>query len=177
MGRGGYSIIRDAYISFILDPQSTRPHSIDSSIDSVSKASIFTMTATIVSGQPSSAATQVLFLLRTIQQGSIILTGFVAIYFVYWHNILRDPVPLSLVGLIAAVCALNQPGCCLNDMLTICVVHFQFSRILRLHCSIPHSTRLRSQLPPPPENHHAMLPRSRNWILRFAPNTFCNQMV
>ena len=52
----------------------------------------------------SSAATmQILFLLRFIQQGALVLTGFVTSYFIYWHNALRDPVPLPLIGLLIAV--------------------------------------------------------------------------
>jgi len=64
--------------------------------------------ATTAVSTPGSIATQVLYLLRYIQQGSIVLTGFVAIYFAYWHNVLRDPVPLPLVGIIATVGALSS---------------------------------------------------------------------
>jgi hypothetical protein len=59
----------------------------------------------------SSAATmQILFLLRFIQQGALVLTGFVTSYFIYWHNALRDPVPLPLIGLLIAVLPLSLPS-------------------------------------------------------------------
>jgi hypothetical protein len=51
----------------------------------------------------SAATTQILFLLRFIQHGALVLTGFVTSYFIYWHNALRDLVPLPLIGLLIAV--------------------------------------------------------------------------
>lgn len=51
----------------------------------------------------SAVAPQILFFLRFIQQGSLVLTGFVAIYFVYWHVLLVDPVPAQLIAAIVAV--------------------------------------------------------------------------
>lgn len=49
------------------------------------------------------AAMQILFLLRFIQHGAVVLTGFVASYFIYWHNALRDPIPFPLIFLLIAV--------------------------------------------------------------------------
>jgi hypothetical protein len=71
-----------------------------------------------------SIAAQVLFLLRFIQQGSVVLTGFVAIHFIYWHNRIRDPVPVELVILVTTV----RPS--LKDS-NLCSTH--------LHSSLYHS--------------------------------------
>ncbi|KAE9377812.1 hypothetical protein N431DRAFT_541444 [Stipitochalara longipes BDJ] len=60
------------------------------------------------------AATQIIFILRFIQQGALVLTGFVASYFVYWHNTLRDPVPLPLIGLITA-CTISYLENCISS--------------------------------------------------------------
>jgi hypothetical protein len=51
----------------------------------------------------SQAASQILFLLRFIQSGSIVLTGFIAIYFAYWHDRLHQTTPTELIILITAV--------------------------------------------------------------------------
>jgi hypothetical protein len=48
-------------------------------------------------------ALQVLFFLRFIQLGSTVLTGYIACYFVWWHNQLHDKVPLGLVIIICTV--------------------------------------------------------------------------
>lgn len=61
------------------------------------------MASKAASSQPGSIATEILFLLRYVQQTAIILTGFIAAYFVYWHNALRDPVPSQLIELLTAV--------------------------------------------------------------------------
>lgn len=46
---------------------------------------------------------QILFFLRFIQLGSIVLSGFIAIHFVYWHNIFQEPIPIEEIVFIAAV--------------------------------------------------------------------------
>ncbi|KAH0547931.1 hypothetical protein GP486_008328, partial [Trichoglossum hirsutum] len=48
-------------------------------------------------------AHQVLFFLRFVQLGAVVLTGFVAIYFVWWHELLREEVPRGLVVLICSL--------------------------------------------------------------------------
>jgi hypothetical protein len=52
-------------------------------------------------------AYQLLFLLRFIQLGSTVITGFIACYFVWWHVVLRDPVP---PGMIAVICTVSFPS-------------------------------------------------------------------
>lgn len=63
-----------------------------------------------LSSQQAAMATPVLFILRFIQQSSLVLTGFLTAYFIYWHNTLRDPVPLPLIGLLTAVPPLSYPS-------------------------------------------------------------------
>jgi hypothetical protein len=45
----------------------------------------------------------VLFVLRFVQLGAVVLTGFVAIYLVWWHDVLDEKAPGGLVVLILAV--------------------------------------------------------------------------
>jgi hypothetical protein len=61
------------------------------------------MASKAASSHPGSIATEILFLLRYVQQTAIIVTGFIAAYFVYWHNALRDPIPSQLIELLTAV--------------------------------------------------------------------------
>lgn len=49
---------------------------------------------------------QILFFLRFIQLGSTVLTGFIAIYFIYWHDIIKTQVPLGLIIVICTVTSL-----------------------------------------------------------------------
>jgi len=49
-------------------------------------------------------ASQALNFLRFIQLGSTVLTGFIACYFVWWHNVLHDEVPSGLISIICACC-------------------------------------------------------------------------
>jgi hypothetical protein len=50
-----------------------------------------------------SIALQILFFLRFIQLGSTVLTGFIACYFVWWHDRLHDKVPQGLIIVICTV--------------------------------------------------------------------------
>jgi hypothetical protein len=48
--------------------------------------------------------TEIILFFRFIQQCSLVVTLFVASYFVYWHMTLIDDVPKGLVLMIGTVC-------------------------------------------------------------------------
>jgi hypothetical protein len=52
-------------------------------------------------------ALQILFFLRFIQLGSTVLTGFIACYFVWWHDRLHDKIPQGLIIVIFTVSCLS----------------------------------------------------------------------
>jgi len=52
-----------------------------------------------------SIALQILFFLRFIQLGSTVLTGFIACYFVWWHDRLHDKIPQGLI-IVICTCSL-----------------------------------------------------------------------
>jgi len=56
----------------------------------------------MASPQDSFLALQILFFLRFIQLGSTVLTGFIACYFVWWHDRLHDEIPSGLTIVICA---------------------------------------------------------------------------
>jgi hypothetical protein len=79
------------------------PEGQEANIISVSKTQI---TKVFTMAEPFSSSwipIQLLFFLRSIQLGSIVLTGFIAIYFVYWHDILHNQIPLGLIIIISTV--------------------------------------------------------------------------
>ncbi|KAH8595428.1 hypothetical protein B0O99DRAFT_686847 [Bisporella sp. PMI_857] len=79
---------------------------------------------------------QTLFFLRFIQQGSLVLTGFVAIYFVWWHNRLEDKVPRELVLLITT-CSLTFIENYTSTALSIYRREVKPNHILLFKTSIP----------------------------------------
>jgi hypothetical protein len=61
------------------------------------------------SSRGSTVVTQMLFFLRFIQLGSIVLAGFIAVHFVYWHNRIHDPIPSGEIAFIAGVSHFRFP--------------------------------------------------------------------
>jgi fructose-specific phosphotransferase system IIC component len=61
------------------------------------------MTVNNLPPRSSQAAFQLLFFLRFIQLGSTVITGFIACYFIWWHNVINDDVPEGLKIILFAV--------------------------------------------------------------------------
>jgi hypothetical protein len=113
--------------------------SLDDNIQPTQLLTSNTLTMAARTTIPGATAAQILFLLRFIQQGSLVLTGFVACYFVYWHNALRDPVPLPLIALVAAVRTPHSPlPSILRYKLTIELVYTILPRVRHLLRARPH---------------------------------------
>ena len=51
----------------------------------------------------SAVSQQVLFFLRFVQLGSTVITGFIACFLVWWHNVLWQPTPPALIAVICTV--------------------------------------------------------------------------
>jgi len=57
----------------------------------------------------NSLPAQVLLFLRVVQNGVVVLTGFVAIHLSWWHWIMHEETPFGLAVVIPVVCF---PGAC-----------------------------------------------------------------
>jgi len=126
------------------------------------------------------AVTTILFLLRLIQKIALVLTAFVASYFVYWHNALRDPVPFPLIALITAVRALplSSPIAHPSDNKPV-YRHAPRSLHLLRHgpCQRKREPERNTELQAPVEDQHAMHARAGRRLLRSAADGVCAQVV
>jgi hypothetical protein len=73
---------------------------------------------------------QVLFFLRFIQLGSTVLTGFIASYFVWWHDRLHDKVPL---GLLVVICTVRCPTSLILSLKLFPGLRFKPSNFIYCH--------------------------------------------
>lgn len=62
----------------------------------------------IGNGPKDALFTEIILLLRFVQQCSLVVALFISTYFVYWHLTLVDDVPKGLVVFIASVCAASS---------------------------------------------------------------------
>lgn len=119
------------------------------------------------------AAIRIIFLLRFVQQSALVLTGFVSAYFIYWHNALRDPVPLPLIGLLTAV--LPPLFSIARLQLTINPDHTLLPR--KPHLLRPLPPHHKAKLPTTPQNQHTMLRLSWSRVLRVTADGIRESVV
>ena len=121
-------------------------------------------------------ATQILYFLRFIQQGSIVLSGFIAIHFVYWHDRIHTPIPTEEIIFIAAVshfltklffpCRSRRH--IVENKVHIysrCSVLSSFRGELHNVSPVAGSSRHKTKLRPPPQDLSPKQHRNIHWIL------------